>query len=390
MSIKSNIWKLQADRFIANAWIYVAALVPFLQSHGLGATEVFLTETAFSIAIAAAEIPTGYLSDVIGRKKCFIIGTGMVPIALAFYASMDSFWGFVACEAMLGIALAFRSGTDTSFLYDTLLELKREKEHKKLEGLALSLKSVGGATANIFSGILASFSLILPFLANIVTQLFAFALTFTLKEPKRESKQTQNAKMHFKELRRAVKYTAQHPTLRNAALFLAIINGLGMIGYWSNYLFYSKLGVPVAYFGFLAAGTSIMGALGSRFLHRFDAKFGERLALILPFFMGASMLITGLIGTMKALPFILLTAFLWGFALPLLGNIIHKNTRSDIRATVNSVVNMGGRLLFVLLSAGIGILIDTTSVQTGQICLGTIFMLAAALPVWNLARRSEI
>lgn len=384
MGIQSNIWKLQADRFLSNFWIYISILVPFFEANGLTATQIFLTESVFAAVVAAAEIPTGYLSDRIGRKKCFIIGSALLPTGIAIYAFSHSFWAFACAEAILGLAISFRSGTDSSFLYDTLLELKREKEHKHLEGGALFFNNVGSAVANIMGGLLATISLTLPFYVNIAISLLMIPLALSMKEPKRESKKSQNAKAHLKDMGRAVKYSAKHDILRNASLYAALINGLGLAGYWLNYLYYGKIGIAVTYFGFLAAGCSLAGAFGSKLLYRIDKKLGDKITLSLPLLMGACMCTVGLLQSVWAIPFILCNSFLWGLSVPLLRNILHKNTRSDIRATVMSLSNMGGRVVFVVLSIGIGSLVDATSVYTSLICLGTLFIATTALPAWNL------
>ncbi|MDD3182060.1 MAG: MFS transporter [Alphaproteobacteria bacterium] len=389
MGIESNIWKLQADRFLSNFWIYVSILVPFFEANGLSPTQIFMTEAIFAIVVATMEIPTGYLSDRIGRKACFILGSALIPTGLAIYTFFHSFGAFACAEAILGLGISFRSGTDSSFLYDTLIELKREKEHKNIEGSALFFKDVGNGVANIMGGLLAVISLTLPFYVNVAISLLMVPLAFSMKEPKRESKKSQNAKAHLKDMGRAVKYSAKHDILRNASLYAAFINGLGIIGYWLNYLYYGKIGIGVAYFGFLAAGCSLAAAFGSKMLYRIDRKLGEKITLGLPILMGACMCTVGLLQSVWAIPFILCNSFLWGLSVPLLQNILHKNTRSDVRATVLSLSSMGGRLVFVVLSVGIGSLVDATSVHTSLICLGTLLITTTTLPAWNLIRAEK-
>ncbi|MFA6280046.1 MAG: MFS transporter [Bdellovibrionales bacterium] len=386
MNIAGNIWKLQADRFFSNFWLHIAILVPFFESNGLSATQIFLTETIFAVVTALSEIPTGYLSDVIGRKKCFVIGSALIPVSMTVYAFSHTFWAFAGAETIMGIALAFRSGTDSSFLYDTLLELKREKEHKRIEGTALFLREIGSGIANILGGLLATISLTLPFVVNVFTSLVLLPLALATKEPKRESSQSQNAKAHAKDMGRTVLYCAKHPILRNATLYMALINGLGIIGYWMEYLLYSKIGITVTYFGFLAATCSLMTALGSKALHPLDKKMGERFALALPLFMGTCMVAIGLLQSLWSLPFVFLNSFLWGLSIPLLRDILHKNTGSSIRATVLSVTSMSGRLVFIAFSAGMGHLIDLTNIQTGFLCLGSLFLVTTALPAMGLMR----
>jgi MFS family permease len=125
MSIESNIWKLNADRFIASFWLFAPILVSYYEANGLNASEVYLIQAVFALALAFCEVPTGYFSDVVGRKAALIIGAILIPAGIATYALTSSFWGFVLAEILLAIGLSLRSGTDSALLYDSLLEMKR-------------------------------------------------------------------------------------------------------------------------------------------------------------------------------------------------------------------------------------------------------------------------
>ncbi|HAX91617.1 MAG TPA: hypothetical protein DCY07_05325 [Rhodospirillaceae bacterium] len=64
----------------------------------------------------------------------------------------------------------------------------------------------------------------------------------------------------------------------------------------------------------------------------------------------------------------------------------HTNTPSSIRATVQSLANMGNRLFFVFFSVAMGYLVDASSVQIGYLVLGSLFLITTALPAINLMR----
>ena len=49
-------------------------IVLFYEKHGLGMQEVFILKSVYSVAAVALEIPSGYLADVWGRRKCLIAG----------------------------------------------------------------------------------------------------------------------------------------------------------------------------------------------------------------------------------------------------------------------------------------------------------------------------
>ena len=52
-------------------------IVLFYEDHGLGLQDVFILKSVYSVAAVTLEIPSGYLADVWGRKKCLILGCKM-------------------------------------------------------------------------------------------------------------------------------------------------------------------------------------------------------------------------------------------------------------------------------------------------------------------------
>ena len=47
-------------------------VVPFYESNGLSMKDIMILQAVYSIAIVVLEIPSGYLADVIGRRKTLI------------------------------------------------------------------------------------------------------------------------------------------------------------------------------------------------------------------------------------------------------------------------------------------------------------------------------
>src|SRR3989338_9200182 len=134
LKLKSNIWKLHL--ISALRWFMVAMpiFVLFLQDNGLSMTQIITLQVMFSIIIVVAEIPSGYLADIISRKISIIIGLLLGFLAYVIYAQSYQFTGFLLAEMILGFGSSFLSGADSALLYDTLGALNREWEYKKYQG----------------------------------------------------------------------------------------------------------------------------------------------------------------------------------------------------------------------------------------------------------------
>ena len=109
-------------------------IVLFYEKHGLGLHDVFILKSVYSVAAVTLEIPSGYLADVWGRKKCLVSGCILFFIGYLVYSFTSSFTAFLGAELLLGIGQTLVNGADSALLYDTTVHYKRENEYLKYEG----------------------------------------------------------------------------------------------------------------------------------------------------------------------------------------------------------------------------------------------------------------
>ena len=124
--LKSNYQKV----YLLNAsWTFLVlmpVLIPFLKGIGLSMGEVFKLQALYALMVILLEIPSGYLSDIFGRKLILVISGVLHGIGFSLYPFADSFFILVIIQLINAIAMSLMSGTDISLLYDTHVAL-REK-----------------------------------------------------------------------------------------------------------------------------------------------------------------------------------------------------------------------------------------------------------------------
>ncbi|MDX9688861.1 MAG: MFS transporter [Proteobacteria bacterium] len=386
MRLQSNIWKLQVDRFLGEFWPHIAILVPYLEYLGLKATDNFMIQAAYAASLLLCQVPTGYFSDIVGRRISLIISACLFPIGAAFFVFSTSFWGFVTAEIFLALAVSMRSGTDSAMMYDTLLELGREKEHKKIEGRAFLYQQIGTGSGNIIGALLFEVWAKLPFLLNLFRALLFLPLSLSLKEPAREKAEARKPHQHLADMGKVLQHCTRHADTRYIVLYMSLFTGFNIIGFWSYFIYYGHVGIPASLFGFVAAANSLIAGLGGMIAHKIEKKMDSRKALLLPLFMAPSYFLLGWIDSIWIVPLVTLNGFLWGFSVPIARDLLHQNTPSKIRATVMSVGEMGARLIYIVLAYPFGLLVDKMGIQTGLMMLGTLFVLGVSLPVIGLIR----
>lgn len=149
------------------------------------------------------EIPSGYLADVWGRKKCLILGYILFFGGYLCYSFTSTFTAFLFAEILLGTGQTLVNGADSALLYDTTVRYKKEELYLRYEGRITMIGNFAEAIAGIFGGLLAAYSLRLPFYAQAFVAFIGIPAAFALQEFNTKSK-VQNP---VSEILRILKYS---------------------------------------------------------------------------------------------------------------------------------------------------------------------------------------
>ncbi|MFI6499350.1 MFS transporter [Nonomuraea typhae] len=100
--------------------LMMGPLVLLMTERGLSLPEVGVTVTVFSVVTVALELPTGGLSDVIGRRMVLAASAAVSVVAMATLAFATTLWTFAAAAVLKGVARALSSGPAEAWYVDTL------------------------------------------------------------------------------------------------------------------------------------------------------------------------------------------------------------------------------------------------------------------------------
>jgi len=137
-------------------------IVPFYNSNGLGMTEVFTLQAAYSLSTVILEVPSGYFADAYGRKRSIVLGALLGFTGNLMYCISYDFTGFLVAEIIMGVGISFISGSDSALLYDTLIARKEEDRYTRFEGFTISVGNFSEAAAGLAGGRLAPSNLPTP------------------------------------------------------------------------------------------------------------------------------------------------------------------------------------------------------------------------------------
>jgi MFS family permease len=383
-SLRANLWKLYAYKFISEFYLVVPILIPYYVSHGLSSTQVFTVQATYALAVLLFEVPSGYLADVAGRKTTLILGAAFMPLGLAVYAFTGRFLTFVLAEALIAVANSMRSGCESALIYDTLLELKEAELYKRYEGRAILFTRVGTASSAVLGGIAALAFLRLPFYINIATSTLMLPLALSLMEPQRSKLKAQNP---LRDILRIARFSFTHGEIRHIILYASLIGSTCIIAVWASFLYYESLGISVGLFGVLFAAFQLSSAFGSSRAHAVEKFLGLRPAIILPAVIGPIFILIGAFRSIAVIPLIMLYAFLWGLSYPIYLDLLNRRIGSEVRATVLSVAQMTTSFSYVLLAPVFGRLADVLSLAQALLIMGAYFIVYAAIVLTSFFKR---
>ncbi len=170
--------------FLRNLSFWQATWFLYFQSE-LSAAEAILLYVVYDIATTALEVPSGWMSDRLGRRLTLIASALAAVAGLGLLAFGSGFAVFVAAQVLLGAHAAFVSGTDSALLFESLAADGREAELEAQELRQWRFGFIALALSAVTGGLLAQIDATLPFVGSMIFMVLLAILTLAFSEPPR-------------------------------------------------------------------------------------------------------------------------------------------------------------------------------------------------------------
>lgn len=389
----SNIKKLVLLNFFYFFIFIAPVLIPFFQQFKLDLKDIYLLQIILFATIIVLEVPSGYLSDLLGRKNVLIISAvfhGCAYMGLIFFSS---FAGFAFFEVLSGISISFMSGTDLSLLYDSQQQLEQSEENlSKVLGRMGSAALFSETIAALVGGMVAMLSLFHSVVLNAVFAWFPLFIILGLYEVPRAKL---NKKEHLINLKKIIEILfLDAKIVRLILVNLVFFASATIIPYWSLQALWGDKGVPISAFGALWAAYSITMAVVSRYAYLFERYLKAYIFILI-----GVLPIVSVIGlTLNSLALVIVLGLCFQVSRGLNSVITWKKLNhyvsSEMRATVNSIASLGVRLPFLIFGPIFGWLIDARGFQFAYLFLGGVYallLLSLTVPlILQLKKESSI
>ena len=360
--MRRNLFALYLIKLSKWFSLVMPIIVLFYEEQGLGLHEVFVLKSVYSVAAVALEIPSGYLADVWGRKRCLLWGSVLFFLGYLLYSFTGAFSAFLCAELLLGAGQTLVNGADSALLYDTAAHYRAEQHYLRYEGQLTMIGNFAEAIAGIFGGLLAAYSLRFPFYGQAIVAFIGIPAALAIREYNHSRAERNPAG----EMLRIIRYSlGENKVLRYNILFSGIIGAATLTMAWFVQPILMQLQTPTSYYGVIWTVLNLTVGIAALYSDRVEQALGMRRSngLILVVIVGGYAALALLPLTYACLAILFLFYIVRGFATPILKGYINQMTFSEMRATVLSIRNFIIRLLFAAIAPFIGWLNDYYSLQ---------------------------
>ena len=377
--MEKNIRKIYFYRIMFGMMFSAPTIVLFWQKHGMSLTDVMVLQSIFAAATVVFELPSGYLADIIGRRKSLVFSAIACLIAISAYSQGQHFYHFLIAEIFFALGLALLSGADAAMVYDTLQSIGKEHKFQEIFGRLIFLNLVATGASSVVGGLIGAANFRWTFYATIPFFLAASIIAFTMEEPKRKKLLAESG--YFCELVAILKYCF----FENKRLCLLIFYSGVMLGFnnaalWFYQPYFKLNDMPIAWFGVAFASYQVVAALCSRYAHFFENRLGQKKSLIiLVICIGTGYFLMANVLFLFSFVFAFFHQFVRGFGRIVLTDYINKHTESDRRATVLSVQHLFVLLFYAMLIPVAGKIADHTTILVALQILGVASIIIGAI-----------
>ena len=395
--LQGNLRRFIIFRLFYSARFYYPVFTVLFLDYGLTLEQFAILNIVWALTIVLAEVPSGALADIVGRKRLVVFAAIMmvVEMALIVFAPIGAspllFMLFLANRICSGLSEAAASGADEALAYDSLKALGREDDWSRILQRTTQVVSLGffmtmilGAFAydpNMVNGLLATIDpqwqlsnnliIRLPIILTLITSFIVLgtALGFhdidiDIEEDESSDSQQLTGKSLLDPFRKIIvagKWTINHRFVLFVILAALALDSVGRQFAVLASEYYRVIDIPVSWFGFIGAGMSLVGmvnAILSRYLVTNHSPLFNFLTL-------SFILMAGLIGLGFAIPYYGVIFAVGAFAM--MGMVqfqssyyINKEVDSVHRATVLSfkglALNLGLGFASLLYTAYVALL----------------------------------
>ncbi len=372
-----NILGYYAFQLFANLSFWLPIYAVFFLVRDLSYSAILLLYAIDTAVQTTLELPSGVLSDRWGRKPVLMLGTLLNAAGFSCIA-FGGHIGFYALGMVChGAGMAFISGSDSAFIFDTLKAAGRADEYRKIEGRGYMYNLLGWGIGGLLGGFLAAEELTIPYIASAFASFLAFLVIAMAAEPPRSEEEIKNRPSTRKLVSSAFGILKTNRVVLGIIVLASIIMGFLLIGHKFSQPYLIRAGIDIKYFGVVYFFWLMSAATASYFSEKIESILGYKVYfIVLPLIVGGVYVYWAFLQNLGGVVVALAYQAVWGSLRPQMNQIINQEVDSSMRATLLSGVGFGSAIVYVIGAPIYGWLADSYRLPVALILLGATIIVA--------------
>jgi MFS family permease len=165
----SNIRLFYVYIFLNRLEMWLPVTVLFVTGRGVSLAQYTILDAVWYASTLAFEVPTGAVTDRYGKKISLLIAALLQSLSLFILAFGNTFLAMLISYVLWGFGASFETGTNDAFIYDSLKQMDKEGDYRKVRGRIADVASLQTTFKVLGLGMLVGMSLVLPPLRTEVT-----------------------------------------------------------------------------------------------------------------------------------------------------------------------------------------------------------------------------
>lgn len=320
---------------------------------GLNTSQYLFCDSLLFLIMSVCEVPSGLISDYVGRKKMLIISQLFICLGMMILLFVPSYTGAVIVSIIYGIFGALQSGNSESILYEIYEKHNNIKYYENIQSKSRSVGFIFSIVYAVISGYVIEYNLALPVILDLIVCIILLIFTIILLDDSNYSK-------------KEIIILANKKDIHNVIYIILVVSILFscsrvMFSFYQPTLNAAKF--PVVFMGYASAIYSLITAGSAFFYKRMRELMTTRKMYILII---SFQLLTGIGMVFVKNYFVIIFIFIQQFQRGLMGTFLYMQVNRYINSKNRNRVSLMS-IMYCIISIFTGISLYVTSIITKNI-----------------------
>ncbi|MGE7915725.1 MFS transporter [Lysinibacillus xylanilyticus] len=317
--------------------------------------EIGILQAILNITMTVFELPSGIISDYLRRRKTLFLGHLFIILYMLIFVFSQDFWFLALGHVIYGIGLSLISGTEESYLYESYEKEGKVESYGKGIGIYVACVTAALALSMGLGGYLQLISWHLIFYMGIFMHLLSLIFIFSLEDVDIYEKSSKQSIKSI--LNDSYNVLRENTTLIYLIFALAIFSSIISVYYMYGQKLLFNLQIDIKEVGLIFSIISLLQVVISLVSSRISDKYNQKDTIFFILFIILIFYLVSLINNtyLVLLAFIVINT-LYALFEPITSVLFNNEVKTNIRATLLSVINLATSLIMAIIFPLIGFL----------------------------------